>query len=75
MHLMSILNQLVSYTPLLVKKTDTVQSKQINVNLVRKVLSSVDVDVKSGDSIYICPKIKLKIFPGQFVKLSFFSII
>ncbi len=66
MHLMSIVDQLVSCTPLLVKKNNTVQWKQIIVNLVREVVSSVDPDVKSGDSMDIRPYIKLKIIPGQF---------
>ena len=46
------------------KKNNAVQWKQIIVNLVREVVSTVDPDVRSGDSMDIRPYVKLKIIPG-----------
>jgi hypothetical protein len=38
--------------------------KETVVNLVKTVVSSVDPDVRSGDSLDIRPYVKIKVIPG-----------
>jgi hypothetical protein len=54
----------------------------IIVNLVREVISSVDPNVRGGDSLDIRPYVKLKIIPGELYythvclqQLSFYEIL
>ena len=63
-HLTSIINQLVNDIPLIKDKNLKEKWKEIILTLVREVVSSVDPDVRSGDSLDIKDYVKIKVIPG-----------
>lgn len=60
-HLVGIVERLVDHSEIAAQKNDW---KDIIVNLVKEVVSSVDPDVRAGDSLDIRPYVKIKIIPG-----------
>eukprot|EP00981_Chlorochromonas_danica_P012757 scaffold5387_cov251-Ochromonas_danica.AAC.7 len=60
-HLIGIVERLVDHSEIAAQKNDW---KDIIVNLVKEVVSSVDPDVRAGDSLDIRPYVKIKIIPG-----------
>ena len=61
-HLSTIVDNLIDSNHSIVK--DKKVWKEIVVNLIKTVVSSVDPDVRSGDSLDIRPYVKIKVIPG-----------
>ncbi len=64
MHLTGIVDRLIDGSDII---TNREQWKTIVVNLVKEVVSSVDPDVRAGDSLDIRPYVKIKIIPGKYI--------
>lgn len=65
MHLTSIVHRLVSSSIGIFETEESANFwKETIVTLVREVVSSVDPDVRGGDSLDIRPYVKIKIIPG-----------
>eukprot|EP01038_Epipyxis_sp_PR26KG_P010221 gene10221-13751_t len=60
-HLVNIVERLVRSARII---ENEIMWKEMIVNLVREVVSSVDPDVRGGDSMDIRPYVKIKIIPG-----------
>ena len=61
-HLSAVVNNLVENSTILTEKKT--EWKEIILNLIKIVVSSVDPDVRSGDNLDIRPYVKIKVIPG-----------
>jgi hypothetical protein len=61
-HLSEIVDRLIVANPVIMK--DKKIWKDVVVNLIKTVVSSVDPDVRSGDNVDIRPYVKIKVIPG-----------
>jgi chaperonin GroEL (HSP60 family) len=64
MHLIAIINQLVNDITIISEESVKNIWKEIILSLVREVVSTVDPDVKNGDSLDIRDYVKIKVIPG-----------
>lgn len=69
-HFEAIVRKLIYESKTILNATDERNAtlwQALIVNLTREVVSSVDPDVRGGDSLDIRPYVKIKIIPGKYV--------